>query len=305
VKSQDLIKEIQILTLANDSLKRAYILLNETLTGKLQVANDSISRLISNHKSELSDINKLIRKLERDTADLNKLVKKLDKNNLTRLELQLKEKSDSLLIFSNTIINLNHDLERQEQLFVKRENQKFAEGRQNALSQLLGFYRDPSFSKLLLYATPGSVQRDLLIADAYESEKAVLKTLQIFFDSRKIIENPYNSQSASDAIKQMNSIPQVEEVVKLKEKIEKYGLRTDGLKSTLNKIVELDKKYIANDDYTQRVKFLDILAELSWYFRNYRFEFGQYPFLSDIIVDVMKRKEIDANADIRDLLSKL
>ena len=303
--TQDLIKEIQVLTLANDSLKKANAQLNEALTSKLQIAYDSIAEIGLLHKSELSEINKSLRKLERDTAELYKLIKKLDKNNLSQLELRLKQKDDSLLLYSNTIKKLSIDIEELKRMGVIRENQKFEEGRQAAINQMIKIYTDTSFSKLLLSSTPESVKRDLLLAEGKEEEKIILINLQIYFESKRIIEARFNSQDVSNAIKQISLIPQDPLVSKLKEKIEKYGLRTEGLKTALNKILELDRKFIANDDYTQKVKFSDILAEISWYFRNYRFELGEYPFLSGIVLDVMKRKEVDANADIKDLLLKL
>ncbi len=91
----------------------------------------------------------------------------------------------------------------------------------------------------------------------------------------------------------------------MKENLEMYKLRNEGLNIAITKIIELDKKFVANDDYTQNTKLLDILAELSWYFRNYRFNFIDYPYLSNIVLDIMKLKQKNANADISDLLSKL
>ncbi len=91
----------------------------------------------------------------------------------------------------------------------------------------------------------------------------------------------------------------------LTDKLKNYDLCCDGLKTANNKIIEIDKKFTTNDDYSQETKLQDILIELAWYFRNYRFNFTDYPYLSDIVLEIMKLKQKDTNADIKDLLEKL
>ena len=48
----------------------------------------------------------------------------------------------------------------------------------------------------------------------------------------------------------------------------------------------------------------EILAELSDYFYNYSFDFAEYPYLSGIVMEIINRKQKDANADISDLMEE-
>ena len=92
---------------------------------------------------------------------------------------------------------------------------------------------------------------------------------------------------------------------KLIDKLSKYKLCSEGLKTTIDKILEIDKKFVANDDYTQKTKLNDVLAEIAWYFRNYRFNFIDYPYLSEVVLEIIKLKQKDANTDIAILKEKL
>ncbi len=44
-----------------------------------------------------------IGKMERDTANLNKQIKKLDKYNIKKLELQLQQKTDSIILLTDML----------------------------------------------------------------------------------------------------------------------------------------------------------------------------------------------------------
>jgi len=46
----------------------------------------------------------------------------------------------------------------------------------------------------------------------------------------------------------------------------------------------------------------EIMAELSDYFYNYSFDFAEYPYLTGIVMEIINRKQRDANADISDLM---
>ena len=67
---------------------------------------------------------------------------------------------------------------------------------------------------------------------------------------------------------------------------------------TIDKIIEKDKKFIANDREDKDQKLTAVLFELTGYFRNYQFDFQDYPYLSKIILEILKSKQNDANSDI-------
>ncbi len=94
---------------------------------------------------------------------------------------------------------------------------------------------------------------------------------------------------------------------KLKETIGNYQVFNEGLKETLGKIVVLDKAEAVSgmSKEIQRKKFDKILAEISAYIFNYDFNFSNYPYLSDIFLEIIKRKQPNPDADISDLLKRL
>ncbi len=51
-------------------------------------------------------------------------------------------------------------------------------------------------------------------------------------------------------------------------------------------------------------KLNKILSELSKFIFDYNFNFVDYPYFSDIVLDIIKRKQPNPDADIVDLLKK-
>jgi hypothetical protein len=144
----------------------------------------------------------------------------------------------------------------------------------------------------------------LLLGHRADSIKSLLD-LKAYFLAEQVLEERYDEQKVKNAQKHVSSITQSDLSKVLNDRLDIYILCSDGLKVTITKIIELDKKFIANDDHTQEAKLKDVLNEFAWYFRNYRFNFTDYPYLSDIVLDLMKLKQKDANENIEHLLMKL
>ena len=53
------------------------------------------------------------------------------------------------------------------------------------------------------------------------------------------------------------------------------------------------------------MKYKKILSEISTYIFEYDFNFVDYPYLSDIISQLIKLKRTNPDADINDLIKKL
>ena len=105
---------------------------------------------------------------------------------------------------------------------------------------------------------------------------------------------------------QISSLEQSENVKKLTGRLSDYLLCKDGLKKTIDNILVIDKETIAlDDDNIQEKKLQEILSELAWYIFNYDFNFTEYPYLSDIVLDIIKQKQKNADADISLLKAKL
>ena len=203
----------------------------------------------------------------------------LEKDSLQRQIIRLQDSISSLNTAHNTAItNLN--------------------------SQIAQTYNRP-FDELIRFSTKQSVERDLLLIGNNETAKKRLQNLQIYFAAEQLLSERFNEQRVNAAQNQLASIEQSELVKNLADRLRMYNLLNDGLRTTINRIIDIDRRFVANDDYTQDLKLRDILAELAWYFRNFRFNFTDYPYLRDIVLEIMTLKQRDANADIRHLLEKL
>lgn len=292
--SQDLIKEIQKLTLANDSLQKQVI----------KPLNDSILKLNSAHSIEIAKLNEQIKLLEIEKSDLNKKIKtlessvaELNKNKIKVERNNLKAKCDSLIIKVKELENLISAKDQQ----IAQEKEK---GKSEILNQIIQTYNKP-LDELIINTNIKSVERDMSIVGDKTVVQQKLLSLQKYYNSEQVLNEKYSEQRVENALTQLKSIEQTELVLKLIDKLSKYKLCNDGLKTTIDKILEIDKKFVANDEYTQKTKLNDGLAEIAWYFRNYRFNFIDYPYLSEIVLEIIKLKQKDANTDIATLKEKL
>ena len=303
--TQDLIKEIQKLTLANDSLQKQVI----------KPLNDSIFKLNSAHSIEIAKLNEQVKVLKIEKSNLNKKIKtlessivELDKNKLKGERDSLQAKIDTLSINETELNKQIVEMDKQRitaiELGKNKSIQEKENGKQEALNHIIQTY-NKLIDELIKNCTLKTVDRDMsIVGDKTEVQQKLL-SLQKYYNSELVLSEKYSKQKVENAITQLKSIEQTELVLKLTDKLSKYKLCNDGLKTTIDKILEIDKKFVANDDYTQETKWKDISSELAWYFRNYRFNFIDYPYLSETVLEIINRKQKDPNTDITDLNSKL
>ena len=55
----------------------------------------------------------------------------------------------------------------------------------------------------------------------------------------------------------------------------------------------------------QKNKLIMILDEISLFVFNYDFNLNSYPYLSDVVLEIFKRKQPNPDAEISDLMQKL
>ena len=303
--TQDLIKEIQKLTLANDSLQKQVI----------KPLNDSILKLNSAHSNEIAKLNEQLKALESEKSELNKKIKtlessvaELNKNKIKVERDNLQAKCDSLIIRVKELENLisakDKQIAQEKELGQQKSIQEKENGKSEILNLIIQTYNKP-LDELIINTNIKSVERDMSIVGDKSIVQQKLLSLQQYFNSEQVLNEKYSEQRVENALTQLKSIEQTELVLKLIDKLSKYKLCNDGLKSTIDKILEIDKKFVANDEYTQKTKLNDVLAEIAWYFRNYRFNFIDYPYLSEIVLEIIKLKQKDANTDIAILKEKL
>lgn len=303
--SQDLIEKIQALTLVNDSLQKQVI----------KPLNDSIAKLNAVHSAELNLLKTQVDSLKQEKFALNNKVKILESEisdlNKTKIKAErdrYKKMLDSInarTIALEAIITEKEVLiSKEKQLGEQKALQEKEIGKQEVINQILQSYNRP-FDELIASSTLQMVERDLLIVGDKLPQGNKLPALQSYFIAEQVLHEKFNQHKVDNAVSLIAGIEQTDLVKKLNKNLNDYKLCNDALKKTIEKIVKIDEDFVANDDETQKDKLKEILTELSWYFRNYRFNFSDYPYLSEVVLEIMKLKQKDANTDIRYLLEKL
>ena len=303
--TQDLIKEVQKLTLANDSLQKQVI----------KPLNDSILQLNSAHSIEIAKLKEQLKVIEIEKSELNKTIKSLEstvgelnKNKIKVERDNLKAKYDSLIIKVEDLESLISAKDKQiaqvKELGLQKSIEEKEKGKSEILNLIIQTYNIP-LDELIINSNIKSVERDMSIVGDKTVVYQKLVSLQKYYNSELVLNEKYSEQRVENALTQLKSIEQTELVIKLIDKLSKYKLCNDGLKTTIDKILEIDKNFLANDEYTQKTKLNDVLAEIAWYFRNYRFNFIDYPYLSEVVLEIVKLKQKDANTNIAILKEKL
>jgi len=224
----------------------------------------------------------------------------------------LLHKVDSL----NNVISLRNDIisdkDKQIATVKKTGEQKALEekekGKAEVLANILNSYKNRPFDELIKSSTKESVRRDMqLIGDEKEvQEIQVLKDLYVYFNVEESLAKKYDAAQNKTLSRQLEQVKQQSMLLnKLKEDVEFYEDYNNAFKVTIGEIVSLDSRKSADSDSEiQKMKFNEIVGILSDYMYNY-YEYGNYPYLSDIVLEIINRKRFDADADIKDLLVKL
>jgi hypothetical protein len=303
--SQDIFKELQKLTLENDSLQKQVILPLNNIIINLKKTNDSLS--ISNQEqikilaNEQINLNEQIKRYESTIAELNKNKIKIERDNF-------KNNVDSLLIINGdlgkTISENKLQIKNNQQLCDDEKRKEYENGKLELINKLAQFYSKP-FDDLITSSSLIIVERDMQIVGNKVDFIQKLLDLQKYFNAEQVLHEKFNKQNILFAINQIGNLEKTERVKNLNENLNNYELMKDEFNKVLGKIDGIDKKQIANDEYTQDVKMKSILLELSKYIKNYRINFSNFPYLYEIVFDIIKLKQKDANTDIKYLTDKL
>lgn len=272
----------------------------DSLQKLIKTENDNSQRFILDCQKVSKDLSDTIKTLK---ADLSKLEKfKADKKTI---DAQLQQKSDSIASLKTTISEKNKQISAEKSKGEQKARDEKEQGKQEALANIVNAYKKP-FDDLLHSSTKMSVQRDLQLVGNNVEVSTVLRDLEKYFSAKELLEKKFDAAQIKNAQNQLNQIQQKSVLLdKLKENIEYYQDFNNALKETTGKLVELDKRKIADGDTEiQKLKFNDIVLELTDYMYNY-YDFSNYPYLSDIVLEIIKRKRPNADADITDLLRKL
>jgi len=137
-----------------------------------------------------------------------------------------------------------------------------------------------------------------------------LSDLEKYLNIKELLEEKFNAAKIENAQKELKQIKrQSQSLSKLLDNLENYQTFNDGLKETINKLISLDGKELVSgmSEETQKMKLNKIIKkiEIYYYIFNYDFNFLDYPYLSNVILEIIKRKVPNPDKNISDLLQQL
>jgi hypothetical protein len=285
---KDLIDRLEKQAVEIDSLKKV-----------IKVKMDTTLRL-SKENNKLVDSMKILK------SDLAKLEEfRIGKKKIDTL---LGLKSDSIVFLKAAISEKDKQITAEKQKGEQKEREKYDAGKNEILATIANSYKSKSFDELLKSSTKESAQRDLQLFQNQTEIKQILSDIEKFFLAKELLDTRLDIVQLKNVQNQLAQIRK-ESVLfsKLKEIIGNYQTFNDGLKETIGIIVALDnaETVFKQSKEIQKMKFDKILGEIFSYIFNYDFNFSDYPYLSDILLELIKRKQPNPDADISDLLKKL
>ncbi|MDR1792652.1 MAG: hypothetical protein LBR36_04325 [Bacteroidales bacterium] len=286
-----------------DSIKKELVQASKTYQSSIIQKDDTIKLLRKEADEKKKDFDK---QLQTKSDSIKRLHKELDglkesKSKKKEFDKQLQTKSDSINL-------LKTQLSDEKQKGRRSANEERERGKSEALSSVVSTYKNSRFDNLIRSSSKESVQRDKQLVGDNPEIKTTLDDLYKYFNAKELLSKKYDESRVRDAQKQLEQVKQKSENIdKLKETLGNFQTFNEGMKETVKKIVDLDNRETVEgmSDEIRQKKFNKILAEISAYIFNYDFNFSDYPYLSDILLEIFKRKQPDADANISDLLQKL
>ncbi len=306
-----LIKNIAIISIFICVLNPAFAQ-NECLdrVTKQAVELDSLKKVVKAEMEKSQQQIKINHNLQDTLGRLRSELTKLEENKIKMKsqETLLLEKKDSINILKANNSEKDRQITAENQKREQRARDEKEKGKNEILTIIINRYKNKPYDELLISSTIQSVQGDLMLVEYSEEVKQIILNLEIYFNVERLLKVKFDASQIIYAQKQLDQIKQESALVeKLKEKIGNYQTFNMGLKGTIEKIIALDNTEVVSgmSSDIQKKKFAKILAEVSSYIFNYDFNFSDYPYLSDVLIELIKRKQPNADADISDLSRKL
>lgn len=269
----------------------------------LNKVNTNYSRLNNENQTKLQNLQETIRVLNSDLSALSTF-----KVERTNIQAQLKLKSDSLALLKSQLSEKEKELLTEKQSTIQKVNEAREDGRKEIVTRVLIYYTDKSFDELIKSTTQKSIIKDRLIIRGNKEIEPLLYDLEKYLNIKELLEEKFDAPRIENAQKELNQIERQSLLLdKLLNGLENYQIFNDGLKETLNKIISLDGQELVSGmpEEIQKMKLNKIMVEISYYIFNYDFSFLDYPYLSDVVMEIIKRKVPNPDKNISDLLQQL
>lgn len=280
------------------------------LKNDLQTEKIFFYDLSDTYKKDTLALQKQIKDLRNEVSIEKQKVSDLNKNKIKEERDNLQMKVDSLNVViskqNQTISDKVKQIANEKANAIITADNAKNEGRVEAFTSTVNFYKNRPFDELIKSSTKESIAREIQLLGNNLEIKLVLSDLQIYFNALELLSEKFDSIKIKNAQTQLNQIKHQSKLLEaLKNDVEFYQDFNTALKEAINKLVNLDKfKLAGGDSEIQKLKFNDIVTILTDYIYNY-YDYAKYTYLSDIMLEIIKRKQPNADADIIDLLKKI
>ena len=270
---------------------------------KKQLADASI-----NQNNVVENLQSSIKSLQESNSELRSKLSSLEefKSQKKEIEDRIAANNNQINVLENQLKEKDKQIEKKEKEGIQKAKLEYERGKSDALATVLNFYKNHRFDDLIKASTHESVSRDMQLVGNYPEVKQVLNELQIYFNAKKLLSEKFEANQLGNVKMQLDEIKTKSSLlIVLKDEVDFYQDFNDAFKKTIKKIITLDNsKWAGNDEGIQKSKFNDIVTILADYMYNY-YDYNNYPYLSDLVLEIIKRKKLNADADISDLLKKL
>ena len=313
--SQDLIKELKKLTLENDSLKTQVIKPLKKEINEINKKNKNETSLLkiqlnALQKDTIVSLKNKIKQLNKEIVDLNKNKLKIENDSL---KIQLKKLTDNLIIQKDSNDKNNNVIIDQKNQIKEIAIKEKENGKKEVITIITNKYKNSKIDDLIKFSSKESLQNDKQLIGSNTEINAILSDLEIYFKGKELLTQKIDLIKLNNTIIQINQIKQQSTMINdLKNKLENYSTLSLKLKETILNIAVYDnkssKKYMIGegiDKQTREDKLNKVFSVLMPYISGYDLNFNDYPYLFDIVFDIIKRKQSNTDEDISDLINKL
>ncbi|MBY0244618.1 MAG: hypothetical protein K2Q03_04090 [Sphingobacteriaceae bacterium] len=237
-------------------------------------------------RKQLSELEKF-----KSEKEANEKTLSLKRDSINFLKKQVAQKVDE-----NKVLNEKSKSEAAD------EKEK---GKKEAFNQIENTYKNTSFDDLINSSSITSVERDKKLIGENTDIKQIIADLEIYLKAKFLFTEKFDPTKTNFHISQVNSIKQSStSVTALKENLENFKTVNDKLNTAIKAIIEIDKKESVKgmEGKPFQVKLNKILTQLSIFIFEIDLETVNYPYFSDIVLDIIKRKKPNPDTDISDLL---
>jgi hypothetical protein len=276
-----------LLTLKDDHSKQVKDL--QATQNNLKEQMESLRGDLSSEKKKVADLNKNKVKIERDI-----LLLKVDslKRRIDKLTLDVSE-AENRLISEKSSSKLEAEKAKQD-------------GKNEVLNSISKLYLFKSFDELVISLNKQITLRDSKILINDTNVTSIINDLITYYVALNMIASKFDAEKIKSSQTSLSKINRDSKAIKqLNDDLAQYIDYNDYLKETIIKLIEFDSNKEAGTEASiQKLKFNDIMIYLSDFIYNYD-DYTKYPYLSNVVDEIISRKKDNADKSITDLLQKL